>query len=364
LDEIEISVSPEPPVAESGRKARAPEISAVEIVAEDYPIEDVSVEERGVEEIPIEIGSELTLEKPEPEPESEPAAARVPAAAAASVAPQTYTAPPSLDELTFSEPPPPRSAQPAASESEIEPPPASLAQLVSEESEPPGSIDAALLAATEAQSDAGGSEAPIVTPPPESGPQVAMPPMAAPGIPRATAPTVEQLGEVVELETPSAIPIELAERKATDARAPEKATSGPKESSHEPVQAQVAEKTAVSEEFGFAPRPSQPSAKLEAREPMQTLVGGFTEERGSGPQEARAAEPVHPQVRVSTQGAPFAAEESPTAASSPTTALTPETLLRPAHAGEQRVVDVVTAVSAFRPHSFVELLDASLDLFK
>ncbi|HMA94196.1 MAG TPA: hypothetical protein VKP30_16005 [Polyangiaceae bacterium] len=361
LEEIEISVSPEPPAAESGRKVRAPEISAVEIVTEDLSIEDVSVEELGVEEIPIEIGSELTLEKPELE--SEPAAARVPAAATASVVPQTYTAPPSLDDLTFSEPPPPRSASPEARESEIEPPPASLAQLVSEESEPPGSIDAALLAATEAQAGTGGSEVPIVTPPPESGPQVAVPPMGAPGLPRATAPTMEQLGEVVELETPSVIPIELADRKATEIRATEKATRGTKDSSREPVRPHAAEKTPASEQFEFAPRASQPSAKLEAREPMQTLVGGFTEEQGTG-KEARGPEPLHPQVRVSTQGAPFAAEESPTAASSPAATLTPETLLRPKRVGEDRVLDVVAAAHAFRPHSFIELLDASLNLLK
>lgn len=347
LLDVDLSVSEPPPAVVAKKAGSAEEARAPDRVSE-VPIEDVSAEELGAEEISIEIASEVMLEAPEP--------ASLPAqAASTSVVPKTFTAPPMLDELTFSEPPPalPAIREPKK-EASVEPPPASSAQRISDA---PGSIDAAILAATEAQGTASEPEVPAVTPPPESGPQIAVPPMPAPHVPSSTAgantyravePTMEQLGDVVELEPPSLVPLELAERRAAEARkAGEAGISG-------------------SEELEFVPQASEPSRRSSTRDPMQTLVGGFTEEAGSEPKTAveKPISGISTEVGRAAKAAPSQeldfGDEAPTA-SSP---LAPQAVARPVSTRQPPIVDVVSAARGYRPQSFAELLDASIGLLK
>jgi hypothetical protein len=341
-----------------------PESPADAALAEP-PLEDVSLEEvSAVELSAAEISSE--------ELPAEPASESAPAVALAAVTATPYTAPPSLDELTFSEPPPPN--LPAVAE--IEPPPVSAAQAVSE---PPDSIDAALLAATEANAaDALEAEAPAVTPPPQSGPQVAAPPLAAPSLPtrvgvdsstyREATPTAEQLGEVIELDQGSGPPLELADPAL--------------------VEPKPAVKSASPEELEFVPQAPSPSRPTEVREAMQTLVGGFTDELDTGgyivretpPPPARKVLPAveeRPAVESSPDAAPMQpiarspsmtmpaagagtlfGDEAPTASSM----LTPEVMARAPVEATRPIVDVVAVAQSYRPQSFLELLDASLGL--
>ncbi len=271
-----------------------------------------------------------------------------------------FTAPPSLDELTFSEPPPPPES------AEVEPPPVSAAQAVSE---PPDSIEASLLAATEAQAEE--DEAFALTPPPESGPQVAMPMLASAAVPaelRADAPTAEQLGDIVELEQGSGPPLELAPVPESE------------------PEAKQAPFKSHAEELEFVPRAPEPSRPLEGRDALQTLVGGFTDELGTGDSGApetpvpharivvppigttAAVEPAPLQplpappsltMRAASDTLPFG-DEAPTASSW----LAPEVVARPVAVAPRAVVDVIAAARAYRPESFLELLDASIGLLK
>lgn len=353
LLDIDISVSePPPPVASAAVEgATLQDLAARNLESDELPIEDVSAEELGAEEISVEIASEIMLDAPE-------SSQRPAALIAGSVVPQTYTAPPSLDELTFSEPPPALSSLSSAKEALIEPPPSSAAQLISET---PDSIDAAILSATHAQAESGAAEIPAVTPPPESGPQVALPAMPAPHVPaatgayRAAAPTVEQLGEVVELEPPSVVPIELAERRVADARKASEQQVAP-----------------GSEELEFVSQVTEPSRKSSARDPLPTLVEGFAEETGAEPStgvdrpsfERPRATGGHERSAVApATTAAHAADfrdEAPTA-SSP---LAPEAVARPISVRQPTVLDVVSAARGYRPRSFAELLDASIGLLK
>jgi hypothetical protein len=341
LLDIDISVSePPPPVASAATERVAlQDLAASKLELDELPIEDVSAEELGAEEISVEIASEVMLDAPESQPS--PAAM-----IAGSVAPKTYTAPPSLDELTFSEPPPAMPSLPLAKEALIEPPPSSAAHAIFDT---PDSIDAAIMAATKAQADPAEAEIRAVTPPPESGPQVAVPAMPAAHVPtaasadRGIAPTVEQLGDMVELEPPSLVPLELAERRSSEAR---------KEADQ-----------AGAEELEFVPSVSEPSLKSSARDPLQTLVGGFTEEAGSEPSTSVGKPRLEP-AAVAPEAKPARptdfADEAPTA-SSP---LAPESVARPVSARQPAVFDVVSAARGYRPRSFAELLDASIGLLK
>lgn len=358
--EVEVEVSPLPPAAAAESVEPPPledvsleEISGVEIEEPLAAEAQLQAAEEEIEEIPVEITSAITSEAPsEPEVESPPAAVATP-----------FTAPPALDELTFSEPPP---AQLEPTAAEIEPPPISAAQPVSEA---PGSIDAALLAATEVHAherpeEEQEEEGPALTPPPESGPQVAVPPMAAPA-----APTLEQLGDVIDLEQVSGPPLELA----PPASEPKLAASKPHE------------------ELEFVPQAPAPSRPIEGREPLQTLVGGFSEELGSGeltapetpPPPARhfvppaVATPPAAQVATPAPEAPLvmpraaapataATDELEFGAEAPTASsvLVPEVVARAPVAAARPVVDVIAAARTYRPASFVELLDASIGLLK
>jgi len=358
-EEIQVDVEvPSLEALDAGDDGAALENAALENAALENAIEDVDLED-----IAVEVVSAVTTEAP-----SEPALER-------QVAVMPFSVPPALDELTFSEPPP--APEPPAAV--VEPRPIPVAQVVSEA---PGSIDAALLAATEAHAaaaepaDAERAEAvpaesyrgPAFTPPPESGPQLTVPPMAAPAVPadyRGPAPTIEQLGELIELEQTLGPPLELAQPAS------------------EPVPALAK----PPEELEFVPRASVPSRPLEAREPMQTLVGGFTEEEvvtgdATGPEtpppparvflrpaEVPAAVDVVAQQLESRQSTPTSVtttdesafgEESPTASSE----LAPELVARPPVALARPVVDVISAARAYRPASFLELLDASVGLLK
>lgn len=326
------------------------EISGVELQPES--LDEIPIEDMSVDDIGVEIGSAVTCDVPTP-------------ADTAGVAP--FTAPPSLDDLTFSEPPPPDSPR----QHRLGALPVSEARDVSE---PPGSIDAALLAATEAQANAADAreiDGPALTPPPESGPQVAVPPIASPAIPKAplgetaayreAAPTMEQLGEVIELDQASGPPLELAERGDLASN-------------------RVAAK-ATPEELEFVPQRSVPSRPTDAREPMQTLVGGFTDEYDTGSEpidtpppparfvvpgvgQPRSEPPVPapvepPSYTMPATGLDFG-DEAPTASS----VLSPEIVARAPIARAKPALDVIAAARSFRPQSFLELLDASMGLMK
>ncbi|HEY5960377.1 MAG TPA: hypothetical protein VIV60_27675 [Polyangiaceae bacterium] len=379
----------------SGYPSAAAAQEAPVLELEELPLEDVSLEDIAAVELELAEGEEVEVEVVadapsgvEPDVKSSelissgwndsdlPASAAAPAAEAKAATQTPFTAPPSLDELTFSEPPPPPDPVSKASSSavEIEPPPISAAQAISES---PGSIDAALLAASEAQRgakpDTLDDEAPAVTPPPESGPQVAMPPLGAPGVPsglggeaepyRPYAPTIEQLGEVIELDQSSGPPLELAPAA-------------------EPASKRSAARSQP-EELEYVPQHPVPSRPPEMREPMQTLVGGFTEEADTDSKpsdtpppharivvpaaepmpEERGTRPIQPalpemSLQLPTQGF---GDEAPTAASS---VLAPVVTSREPVATTKPVVSVIASARTFQPSSFLELLDASLALLK
>jgi hypothetical protein len=329
------------------------EVSAVELPVEDQavesapleslPVESVAIEDVAADEIAVEITSVAAPEE-QPEPAPSPMVA----------APPVYTAPPSLDELTFSEPPPPDVAAPTE---EIEPPPVSAAQAVSE---PPDSIDAALLAATEAQANIADEldvEPPAVTPPPESGPQVAVPPIAAPIAPtrlgaegfvhHPTVPTAEQLGEVIDLDQSSGPPLELAE--------------APK------VESKPAEVATAPEELEFVPRASVPSRPLETTPPPARVFVPPLEPLPveplpvEPPPVAEVADVLQPAQTLAAAGILDSfGDEAPTASSM----LTPETIARTPIALAHPIVDVIAAARAYQPQTFLQLLDASLGLLK
>jgi hypothetical protein len=398
----EPAIQPPPAAAVSAPPVSlSPDDVEVDLV-EDMPLEDVSLEDIAaveIDELSVEASSDVAgeivddvasgdlieaasapiappvISEPAPSGWNDRDLASVarPAPDAKAPAASTYTAPPSLDELTFSEPPPPQPLE------EIEPPPISAAQPVSEA---PGSIDAALLAASEAQTHGASEsvepaelEGPTVTPPPESGPQVAVPALGAPNLPsdmaadaapyRQHAPTVEQLGDVIELDQASGPPLELAARSLEPQREAPAPSSAP-------------------EELEYVPRRSVPSLPLESREPMQTLVGGFTEDEAASspidtpPPQARIVVPsaieVMPEERGTTPiqsampglGLPLPpqgsfGDEAPTAASS---VLVPDVTERTPVVAAPPVVNVIASARAFKPASFLELLDASLSLLK
>jgi hypothetical protein len=288
-----------------------------------------------------------------------PAAAEVtpePAAPAAADAIPEPTAPAAADVV-------PEPAAPAAAERQLAD---DLASIEFEEEEgqagPPSSsrrpkaaaasMDEALVSAAEQieLDEEAELEAPIVTPPPESGRQVAAAPAVAPLEPSPgleglvvdesdfvesadseapTAPTAEQLGETIDLEEAEGPVIEL----------------------EEPVE---------------LPESERPPDRLEAPLPEPEFPGGYDESL-QPPPEAREELARH-QLQVS--GAPTAEPTPATApevppASAPEAAAAeepPEVVGRPAPAAAQAPVTFSGQAQAFRPSNFLELLDASLEL--
>jgi hypothetical protein len=205
-------------------------------------------------------------------------------------------------------------------EDEDEQPPAS-----SQRSRVASSMDEALAAAA-AQMDAE-REDPIKTPPPESGPQAAPMPagLAAPAAPDVDAllgqeldiptraqdagPTTEQLGQTIDLEEARGPALELAEPKST-----------------------------------AAPEP-KPVEELEVTLPGREVVGGYHHQL-EPPPEARDDLEAH--RRRLEADAPSPQEASPEIVARPVPVSSPSTF------GSVR--------EGFQPSSFVELLDASLQL--
>lgn len=256
-----------------------------------------------------------------------------------------------LVEVTEGTPPP------AATDVDIdfddveEQPPAS-----SHRSRVASSMDEALAAAAAEQLEAE-REVPLKTPPPESGPQAAPMPsgIAAPSAPDVDAllggeleiptrsdvglsashgPTPEQLGQTIDLDEARGPSLELAEQKG----------------SHAPAPAAVEE--------------------LEAPLPGPTLVGGYDESL-QPPPEARDELEAHlrrqeddipppPESLAqypSVQPAAPAPEIVPVYNAAPAG---PEVVARPIPMGNAESFGSVR--ESFRPSSFVELLDASLNL--
>jgi hypothetical protein len=296
LDEFAVELPPAtatPHAPPSALKA----VASPPTVAPTLEIEDVSAEDLGIEDLSFdEIAEEL------PPVEAMPA----PVQTAVHATAKPLTTPPAVEELTFSEPPPPKvpSVQPRAVEEEPEAPPLSTRKTVSEA---PSAVEDNLFAATSAE-----VEEPLLTPPPESGKQRT----ATPTTHVSVAPTVEQLGEVLELGELAGPSLELDEAPTAVSK------------KHEPEELEFVPQTVRHPEPPPEPR----------RPPMATLSGGFTKELPTG---VRKPEPA-PVEAVS--------------------ALTPEVIARTAVVPSAPVIDVIAQAQAFRPQSFLELLDASLKL--
>jgi hypothetical protein len=253
-----------------------------------------------------------------------------------------------LVEVTEGTPPPAATDVDIDFEDEEERPPAS-----SQRSRVASSMDEALAAAAE-QLDAE-REVPLKTPPPESGPQAAPPPMglAAPpapdvdallggeldiptradrGLSSAGGPTAEQLGQTIDLDEARGPSLELAEHQQA---------AGP-----------------------------APVEELEAPLPGPALVRGYDESLEPPPEarddleahRRRQEDDIPPPPESLAQfpsvqpGAPVA-EVVPIHHAQPAE---PELVARPIPSGSPESFGSVR--EAFRPSSFVELLDASLAL--
>jgi hypothetical protein len=262
----------------------------------------------------------------------------------------------SLDELDFEDE---ESAQPTANEEE---PPVS-----SSRSKVAGTMDEALAQAA-AQMDEG-REVPLKTPPPESGPQAAMPPMPAPAAPDMdelleadilpvganAGPTQEQLGQTIDLD---------------DARGPRLELDHPQvalaEAAHEELEVSLPQR-----EFGggyqenLMPPP-------EARQDLDAHLQRVGDEAIAPPPESLAQLPsMQPGASASgmyaAQPTPAVTTESPTQAVSTVTVeaaanaeFAPELLARP-ELSPGPVAKFIRA-DAPRPSTFLELLDSSLAL--
>lgn len=203
--------------------SRAPEeVAAVPVATEAPAVEvqttsDYPIAEELTEDDLVEINSQpppAALATPEPEPL---AAAPVSLEEPSVPEPSTVAEPPTVprDELDFEEED--ETAARAEPEAEPEQPPAS-----SKRPKVPTSMDEALAAAA-AQLGTEEHEVPIKTPPPESGPQEAVPlpaglsPAPLPDVddmleaevPAARGPTPEQLGETIELDETRGPDLEL-----------------------------------------------------------------------------------------------------------------------------------------------------------
>lgn len=235
---------------------------------------------------------------------------------------------------------------------------------VDDEEEPPASsrrsrvassMDEALAAAAESAGDSSEHEVPIKTPPPESGPQEAVLPMpaglaspAAPDVdellgqelelpqaaPAPVGPTQEQLGQTIDLEESRGPALELDERRTEVEGA---ATP------HEELEMPLPEREALG---GYDARLEPPP---EAREELEA-------------HRRRVAEQLTPPAPAASPSffsePPAASQQSRTAAAA---ASHPELTARPVPAASAPE-RFVSAREAFRPLSFVELLDASLAL--
>ncbi|HEY4105345.1 MAG TPA: hypothetical protein VGM44_15715, partial [Polyangiaceae bacterium] len=264
----------------------------------------------------------------------------------------------SLDELDFEDE---DSAQPAANEEE---PPVS-----SSRSKVAATMDEALAQAAAQMVLEEGREVPLKTPPPESGPQAAMPPMPAPPAPDIdelleadilpvganAGPTQEQLGQTIDLEEARGPRLELDHPKVAIA-----------EAAHEELEVSLPQR-----EFGggyqdnLMPPP-------EARQDLDAHLQRVADEAIASPPESLAQLPsmqsgVSASGMYAAQPTPGVTTESPTQAVSTVTVeaaanaeFAPELLGRP-ELSPGPVAKFIRA-DAPRPNTFLELLDSSLTL--
>ncbi len=288
------------------------------VQAFETPIEDA--DEELIEEVElldddiVELGVDLEEEAPpaaamaELELTPEPPAAALdatpesPSVSEAEVARPSAAAPQDVLGLDFDEPEPPISSQrPIAS-----------------------SMDEALATAAEALDRDDEHEVPLKTPPPESGPQ-----QTSVSVPQsAPTPTPEQLGNTIELEADLGHRLELETPRAESEPAP------------------------VSEDLEV-PLPGREAAGVyepELAPPPEALSELTLHRQREAEREARLAQPVAPPVE-------------PLHAPPPVLTLEPESVARPDLPADT-VAETIAKAQAFRPASFVELLDASLSLGK
>ena len=287
----------------------APEAEEFEEVGDDMEIEELDLDEEDI----------VDLTDDEAEAAELAAAGEEPSAAAPAAEAQAEMAADEVD-IDFDD------VEDTAAEPEVEPPASSR------RAKAPSSMDEALASAAEAEDE--GREVPLKTPPPESGRQVAGPPvppqppaldiaveddLEAPisAAPAGGGPTPEQLGQTVDLEEGPRAELEL--EQAVEGKAPAEAD------------------------------------ELEAPQPDASQPGAFSPEL-SPPESARAEIKRHREEL----GAEPAAQAEPSPAPPPAE-VEPQVFERPAPpAGE--VAAFAHAAGAFQPKTFVELLDASLEL--
>lgn len=253
------------------------------------------------------------------------------------------------DEVEAPPPPPPRPAAPPPPANLLaSAPPGNASDLDFDEDDerPPSSSRRPKLAASSLDEALEGTasqlddehEVPIKTPPPESGPQEALPPpqvlqqppleLDEPGMEAELArspsrPAPEQVGNTIELEEPAGPSLEL--------------DSLPAES---------------------GPQPGRSTEELEAElvAPKATSVPAAVIESEPAPELTSAVVPVSSPIAVPTE----ARVEQLIPPVAPT--VEPEVLQRPALPTDVQVPMFVSAHREFSPSSFLELLDASLGL--
>ncbi|MEB2323190.1 MAG: hypothetical protein OZ921_11795 [Sorangiineae bacterium] len=225
---------------------------------------------------------------------------------------------------------PAAAAPPPAARDELD-----FSDLDRDEEEPPVSSRRSKVASSMIEALAGASEdleadleAPLKTPPPESGRQITAAPAAALGSEPPLRPTTEQLGQTIDLDdSVSDATLELDEplSEVTAARAPE-----PEE--------------------------------LEIVLPSRASSGAYSLDL-TPPPEAHEDLERHRQ-RAAERSAPSAAAEVVAAPPPPPVAseLRPEVYARPNLSSDARPSEFVVAAQSFAPATFAELLDASLEL--
>ena len=308
--------TPEPPVAEAPPVATtswAPEPGSglqprPATVAPSLPPEEVSDEDLlEVTTIPPAPAPAAAAQPPEPAAEEPPPELEVAAATEITLEPALREDGPEVSEVT------------SVGEEQ--------APVSSSRFKVPATLDEAIASASEAE-----REIPVKTPPPESGPQEALPATGleaarTPDVeqleadldsPPSMGPTAEQLGETIELEAPRGPELEID--VTVEEEAPAASVSVPEE-----LEAAL-------------PRPSMQSGLYDVTAPPPAAY----------PEPVLADEPPSVQAPVAHQTVPV---EVPAAAG-------PERTVRPAF-GATDVADVRLGATA-SAKTFVELLDASL----
>jgi hypothetical protein len=341
-EEIDVALDSVPPVAEIS-PSQTPDADPIPLVASSHhvpappPIDDAFALESEVSEVRV------TTAPREAAPE-------VTVAAIAAEAETMGTEELSEDDLVeVTEGTPAPADVDIDFEDEGQQPPAS-----SQRSKVASSMDEALAAAAEHEAE---REVPLQTPPPESGPQAAPMPtgMAAPAAPDVDAllggeldipthagsgmagPTPEQLGQTIDLEEARGPILELAEQKRSE----------PAPAAVEELEVALPGPNQVGGYDESLQPPPEARDELEAhRRRLEDDIAPPPESLAQYPsvQPYAPAPEIVPIVQATAEAAP----------------LDPEIVARPMPMGSPESFGSVREI--FRPSSFVELLDASLDL--